>query len=253
MPCVVVAAASCLLTLNQASDADTGSAPEWKLVYERYDAKRGIGGTGIEIVSASQTRSVTIARKRNSSESYLFPAWSPDGRYVAFDGRIGERQGLFVVRAGGGRPTLVASEKGFDFAWSPDGKRLAFVAGCDVYSPSDGLKGCANGRVEVAPREGGPSAVVARLTGGRASSFISLLEWSPDGTRLLVGVAIRKTQRLVSVNVRGGTQLVLADSRADGDLGEASWSSDGSLVAFKRHCRDNRADDTFCDLAVIEV
>lgn len=249
--CIAIATASTFLIQSGDGGAGAGATLDWKLVYERYDARRGEGGTGLEIVTGSRPHELTIARERNSKESYLFPEWSPDGRHVAFHGRVGRRHGLFAIGADGGHRTLVTSDDASDFAWSPDSTRLAFVAGCDVYSPSDGLQGCADGRIEVAPRDGGPSRVVGRPTGGRARSFIRLQEWSPDGTRLLARVGVRGSERLLSVSVSGGPVLTLAGSSVEGGLGDASWSSDGSLVAYTRRCGENRIGDTFCDLAVM--
>jgi WD40 repeat protein len=65
------------------------------------------------------------------------PAWSPDGRKVAFfdtvwDGDSGEYiSSLYVVDAdGGGLRKLAANVDGWSYSWSPDSKRIA-VAGVD--------------------------------------------------------------------------------------------------------------------------
>ena len=62
-----------------------------------------------------------------------FPAWSPDGKRIAFasDGK-GELQSfeIYVMDADGGKPQNLTKNFHEDWmpAWSPDGKRIAFVS-----------------------------------------------------------------------------------------------------------------------------
>jgi TolB protein len=56
------------------------------------------------------------------------PAWSPDGRQIAFESdRDGESR-IYVMGADGSNPVRLTSPPGKDShpSWSPDGKQIAF-------------------------------------------------------------------------------------------------------------------------------
>ncbi len=56
------------------------------------------------------------------------PAWSPDGSWIAYVGRHGEANDLFVVPATGGDPVQLTTTGAVGSpAWSPDGTMIAFL------------------------------------------------------------------------------------------------------------------------------
>jgi len=55
------------------------------------------------------------------------PAWSPDGKTIAFARRAGGANAIFTVPAGGGAPAKVYDEKGAcEPHWAPDGARILY-------------------------------------------------------------------------------------------------------------------------------
>ncbi len=76
-------------------------------------------------VSTGTVRQLTNAKKSSSQ-----PAWSPDGRTLAFiSDRTDKRQIYLIDPTGGEAEALTSEEDGVSsFAWSPDGKQIAFTA-----------------------------------------------------------------------------------------------------------------------------
>ena len=130
--------------------------------------------TWIYVVRADGRRKRRLAVGEN-------PAWSPDGRRLAF---IDEYKLITVHRNGKDRRRL--SRKGefvIGAAWSPKGGSLSYIAGTKA-NPYGGLP--SNLRVETVRSDGNRVQVLARVS---ASSRVwSRPVWTPDGMRVLVAV-----------------------------------------------------------------
>ena len=76
-------------------------------------------------VATGATRQLTHAKKSSSQ-----PAWSPDGRTLAFvSDRSDKRQIYLIDPTGGEAEALTSQEDGVSsFEWSPDGRQIAFTA-----------------------------------------------------------------------------------------------------------------------------
>jgi len=84
-----------------------------------------------EIFSVPAERGVILNLTRTSGAAERYPAWSPDGKWIAcFSDRNGEYELTLLPADGKGEPkTLTRLGPGFRYrpVWSPDGKKLAFI------------------------------------------------------------------------------------------------------------------------------
>jgi len=126
------------------------------------------------------------------------PAWSPDGKTIAFAARSGGKNALYLVAATGGKPTKVYDKRGAcEPHWSPDGTQLLYETETHVCRiRPDGTK---NRYVTV-------HAGVQRYP-----------RWSPDGRHVVFcqGVSERGPWQLYTVPARGGAPVKLTDRGSD--------------------------------------
>jgi len=71
--------------------------------------------------------SAAVARLTSDRAEDQFPAWSPDGRWIAFRRSSGNQNAIYVISPGGGAERKLADVRGLltGVSWSPDGKWLA--------------------------------------------------------------------------------------------------------------------------------
>ena len=93
--------------------------------------------TGNFDIYVMDTNGENLRNLTNHPARELEPAWSPDGRFLAYvSNRDGDSK-IYVMdtRTGEHRRLTDRHEKEWSPAWSPDGKWIAFVAGSDEIIP----------------------------------------------------------------------------------------------------------------------
>jgi Tol biopolymer transport system component len=157
------------------------------------------------------------------------PAWSPDGRQIAFVRLVSsdDRLHIFVVNADGTGSYQLTTGTTNDVGpqWSPDGKTIAFLS--DPNAVNAALSG--QYLLTVVPRQGGTPRGIASPAG---SSF----QWTPGGNELAFTEVADGRRQIVALNPETGAQRTIV--REDVDLFDAALSPDGGRIAYYRCCSD---------------
>ncbi len=157
------------------------------------------------------------------------PAFTRDGRWIAYYSIDGDQRDIFVVRADGGEPVRVTDDPAPDIqpAWSPDGRTLAFVSdrgGRQQIWLLPVRDGRAAGQARCRPIPGLPTALEPN--------------WSPDGTRIaLVGCTESANEAWV-MDVAGEAPARRVTSGAD--VFHVRWHPDGGELLVTGTWGENR-------------
>ena len=205
---------------------------EWRTSVYVY----AVGGAGQQAVGRVETPASS-------------PAWSPDGRWLAFaSSRSGKRDVWRVALHGSPaqRLTDVSGELG-EFRWSPDGRRMAYVlTDPPVQERGARVVGEAQrfARLYTIYVAGDSAGTRARLltpqdvqVGGHVGAGMSgpAFDWSPDGSAIAFSHSpspsgddwVRADVSVVDV-ATGRTRSLVATPAAEGG---AAWSPDGRWIA----------------------
>jgi Tol biopolymer transport system component len=142
-----------------------------------------------------------------------FPAWSPDGKRIAYDLFKSHLQ-IEVATVLNGRHRILTSAKvdSQNPAWSPDGRWIAYEQG-----PID------TGDIWLMHPNGSGKHPLTRDHRGNASPA-----WSPDGKIIAYSKKLSGTRYVLVMNADGSHQHRLSRHPAS----QPAWSPDGAWIAF---------------------
>jgi Tol biopolymer transport system component/imidazolonepropionase-like amidohydrolase len=146
-------------------------------------------------------------RLTTGNEHEQAPAWSPDGKWIAYVTWSDSGGALKRVKSGGGKPETLTSEPAFFDApaWSPDGKRIVFIHG--PREPRITEKSGPGYDLSWIPAEGGAVTRVLPTSGGGRPQFSRNPEriYQYDPSEGLVSFRFDGTDRRVHLKVTGYT------------------------------------------------
>src|SRR5882724_3425571 len=88
----------------------------------------------IWIMTLADGKSICLSTGNESSSNL---EWSPDGKWISYSGKLGDKSGLIVARSNGSDPKFLGPVEstnaplpttGRTTAWSPDSKQIAYVS-----------------------------------------------------------------------------------------------------------------------------
>jgi Tol biopolymer transport system component len=105
------------------------SSGAWNWTSSRLAAATVTGGRAALAVFAWPSGARQVEKTFNDVDEIFNPAWSPDGRSIAFTGMSGGLPDLFVYNLESDELTRLTDDAFTELqpAWSPDGRRLAFA------------------------------------------------------------------------------------------------------------------------------
>src|SRR5215472_12600009 len=189
--------------------------------------------------------------------------WSPDGKWISFFGRLGDKHGLMIAKPDGADVTVLASPEGTnsplpgtgnELTWSPDGKQIAYIsskpdsraaeASADpmvitryLYKPDAGegmTRFNDNQRLHIFVVDLATTQT-RQLTKGAFDEHS--IDWSPDGKEILFGSNREPNQDevfnydLFTLNVADGSIRRLTATECNEY--DAIWSPDGKHIAYR--------------------
>ena len=170
------------------------------------------------------TDGANLVRLTNHPARDTQPAWSPDGRKIAFtsDRRNGFSLEIYVMNADGEKPVQLTTDhppavNDESPSWSPDGTKIAFASNrgdsYDIYvMDADGNN-------------------LVQLTKGRAKEVSPC--WSPNGMKIVFTSSGNVLKSEIYVMDADGANPVNLTQNPEALNKNPSWSPDGRRIAFE--------------------
>jgi len=211
--------------------------------------------------------------EKRLSDSGSDPAWSPDGRQIAFHIWNDGANDIWVMNADGANIKRLTNspmlELDFGATWSPDGKQVAFTrsfweeeefkssAICVVNADGTNERTLVKEKLielrDLSWSPDGKKIVFARVQVWEGSIWVmdadgenekKLAEngfepcWSPDGGM----IAFESSSGIFVMDADGGRQERLTPERDAWDDQHPTWSPDGTKIAFCSYERDKPSE-----------
>jgi TolB protein len=267
------------------ADADLMIDAFANLVIEQFTGLPGVFGSKIAFESRGKRGRKEIftvdldgsglRQVTNTNRICRSPAWSPDGKRIAFTTWYSGKPDIYDIVPGKGKLFPLAGFKGSNLgpAFSPDGRKIAFSSSRDgnaeiyVIRSSGGSKKrlTNNWAIDVSPtwspdgkriafvsaRAGNPNIFVVSANGGEPQritwlgKYNAAPDWSPAGDLIVFARQANSRFDIFAIGSDGAGERQL--TFGEGSNEDPSFSPDGRLIVFS----SNRDGDY--DLYIMEV
>jgi Tol biopolymer transport system component len=154
------------------------------------------------------------------------PAWSPDGRFLAYAQSLALEHHIVIVSSDG---TLVRQievpRDAYGLAWSPDGTRIAYVA---TSTPVEDV-----GDLRLVWADGTGDVLLA------PGVTVDKPAWSPDGRWIAYLDVVTFGDQDLRLASADGAHDILLSQNASSVWGPPTWSPDGSRLAHGLESADD--------------
>jgi Tol biopolymer transport system component len=172
----------------------------------------------ISVINTDGSGLTTVIDDDGQGWTYMSPAWSPDGRQIAFGSSRDGGWDIYVVNVDGSGLRRLTSHSARDDspAWSPDGTRIAFTSDRDgdfeihvMNADGSGIR-----RVTDHPAEDGDPS------------------WSPDGSMIAFTSNREGRHEIHVINVDGTGTRRVTDFVDPAMVIQPNWSLAGDVIVF---------------------
>ena len=189
--------------------------------------------SSVYTMAADGTDMQRVAKPRSGLAEFP-PRWSPDGTRLAFAATERDGYAIYTVNADGTELRRL-SDAASNPSWSPDGERLAFIR----FEPRDSAlyTVAADGTDARRVARAGFFGPADRSKTNVFAHWIPVLEWSPDGSRILYSCEggfciVTLPSRILYTSVYSGTGGFGGNPRR-----APVWSPDGTRIAIYNGAR----------------
>ena len=204
-------------------------SPDWNpkgdtIAYVSYLS----GNPGIYVVNVRSGEKSTAVGSGDFNSS---PAFSPDGKSIAFARSVGDgNTEIFIARSDGAQMRQLTSSRGIDTnpAWSPTGREIAFTS-----------NRAGSVQIYVVSAEGTDTRRITfegRYNDGAA--------WSPDGTKIAHSSRRQDNQFDIAITDVVTQETLFLTEGVPGSHESPSFSPDGRKLAFASTTTSRTATET---------